>query len=464
MSAMLTDEALGTLRATITGEVIVPDDPRYDEARRIWNAMIDLAPAVIVRVGESADVAPAIAFARAHGLELAIRGGGHNVAGKGTVDGGLVLDLGTLRSVVVDPGSRTVRVEGGATLADVDAATIEEGLAVPIGVVSGTGIAGLTLGGGVGWLTRPHGLAADNLLAATLVTADGRTVVASSEDDPELLWALRGGGGNFGVVTEFTFRAHALGPEVLCANLLYGPDRWRDAWQALARWLPGLPDAMTTITTTLTPPPVADLGSEPLLIVGCAWASDDLATGLACLDELRAACPPDDEVIGPTPWREWQSAFDPVFPKGVRAYWRNVALERLDDEVVDVLVRRGAEQTWIGTAFDVHHMGGAFGRLGIRDSPFPSRSAPFWVNVYGFWTDAVDDPARVAFVRGMADDLERFSTGGHYVNFQGREEDGHRVLDPVATFGPEGHARLVAVKRRLDPDNVFHINQNIRPG
>lgn len=463
MAGTLTDEALAALRSTISGDVVIPTDASYEEARPVWNAMIDAHPSVLVRVSDGADIALAIAFARANGLELAIRGGGHNVAGKGTVHAGLVLDLGALRAVAVDQQSRTVRVQGGATLADVDAATAGHGLAVPIGVVSGTGIAGLTLGGGVGWLTRPHGLAADNLLAATLITADGRTVVASAEEDPELLWALRGGGGNFGVVTEFTFQAHPLGPEVLCANFLYGPDRWRQVWHAVAQWAPRLPEAMTTITTTLTPPPVAELGEDPLLIVGCAWASDDVATGQALLDELRAACPPDDEVVGPTQWLEWQSAFDPVFPKGVRAYWRNVALERLDDDVIDVLVRRGAEQTWTGTAFDVHHMGGAFGRVGVQNSPFPSRSAQYWINVYGFWTDDDDDTSLVAFVRGMADDLEPFSTGGHYVNFQGREDDGHRLLDPEATFGPEAYARLVAVKRRLDPENVFHINQNIPP-
>lgn len=463
MAGTFTEGALAALRSRISGDVVIPTDPSYEEARPVWNAMIDAHPAVIVRVNDGADIALAIAFARANGLELAIRGAGHNVAGKGTAHAGLVLDLAAMRAVAVDPQSRTVRVQGGATLADVDAATAEHGLAVPLGVVSGTGIGGLTLGGGVGWLTRSHGLAADNLVAATLVTADGATVVASAEEDPELLWALRGGGGNFGVVTGFTFRAHPLGPSVLCANYLYGPDRWTEVWHAIAQWLPGLPDAMTTITTTLTPPPVAEMGAEPLLIVGCAWASDDVATGQGLLDELRAACPPDDEVVGPTQWLEWQSAFDPVFPKGVRAYWRNVALERLDDDVIDVLVRRGTEQTWTGTAFDVHHMGGAFSRVGVQDSPFPSRSAPFWINVYGFWADAHDDTSRVAFVRGMADDLEPFSTGGHYVNFQGREDDGHRLLDPEATFGPEAYARLVAVKRRLDPENVFHINQNIAP-
>ena len=236
MVTRLSDEALAALRDTISGDVLLPGDPSYDEARAVWNAMIDARPAVVVRVGDVGDIAPAIAFARTNGLELAVRGGGHNVAGKGTAHEGLVLDLAALRGVAVDPQSRTVRVQGGATLADVDAATTGHGLVVPVGVVSGTGIAGLTLGGGVGWLTRAHGLAADNLLSATLITADGRTVIAGAEEDPDLLWALRGGGGNFGVVTEFTFRAHPLGPDVLCANFLYGLERWAEAWHALAQW------------------------------------------------------------------------------------------------------------------------------------------------------------------------------------------------------------------------------------
>lgn len=460
LSADLVDE----LSRAVIGTVITAAHPRYDEARAVWNAMVDARPAVVVRVADEGDVAPVIAFARAHGLALAVRGGGHNVAGRGTVDGGLVVDLGDLRAVVVDHDTMTVRVQGGATLSDMDAATTAHGLVVPVGVISATGVGGLTLGGGVGWLTRMHGLTADNLVGARVVTADGHTVIASEEEDPDLLWALRGGGGNFGVVTEFTFRAHRLGPDVLTGNLVYGADRWPQAWRALAAWTADLPDEMTTVTSTLTPPPMLEMGDQPLLLVGCAWASEDVAAGEAHLERLRVLAPPDDEVVAVSPWAQWQSSVDAVFPKGVRAYWRNASLDRLDDDVIDVLVRRGREQTWVGTAYDVHHMGGAFGRFGVDHSPFPGRSAQFWVNVYGFWEDPADDAERVAFVRGMAADLEPFATGGHYVNFQGAEELGHRVLDPATVFGPAAHARLVDVKRRFDPDNVFRSNLNIRPG
>jgi FAD/FMN-containing dehydrogenase len=460
----LPESSLADLRGTVRGEVLLPGDPGYEPARPVWNAMIAAAPAAIVRAADVADVAPTVALAHATGRPLAIRGGGHNVAGKGTVDGGIVLDMGALRAVEVDPQARTVRVQAGATLADVDAATTPHGLAVPIGVVSATGIAGLTLGGGVGWLTRKHGLTADNLLAACLVTADGREVTADGNGNADLLWALRGGGGNFGVVTEFTFQAHPLGPDVLAANLIYTAARWREAWRALEEWTRDLPDELTVITTTLTPPPVLEAGDEPLLIVGAAWASPDTAAGEALIDRMRTACPPDEEEVGPVPWVQWQTAFDAAFPKGVRAYWRNTSFDRLDDAVIDVLVRRGEEQTWVGTAFDVHLMGGAFARLGQATSPFPNRGARFWLNTYGFWSDPQDDDARVAFVRSMSREMEPFATGGQYVNFMGQEVDGHRLLDPSVVFGPQAHERLVAVKRRFDPDNVFRVNHNISPG
>jgi FAD/FMN-containing dehydrogenase len=464
MTATWTTSERDDLSQRVAGRVIDEAAAEYDAARAIWNAMIDRRPAALVRAASPADIAPTIAFARQHGMALAIRGGGHNVAGNGTVDGGIVLDLGDLTEVTVDPDARTVRVQAGATLKHIDAATQPHGLAVPIGVVSGTGVAGLTLGGGVGWLTRKHGLTADALIGAEVVTADGETLTVSETEHPDLLWALKGGGGNFGVVTSFSYRAYPLGPQVFCGNFVYGVPNWRQAWQALAAWTQDLPDEMTAITTTVTPPPMMEMGDEPLLIIGFAWASQDRDKGEALVQSLREAAPPDAEEVGDIDWLEWQSAFDVIVPKGVRAYWRNASFDRLDDDVIDVLIRRGEEQTWVGTAFDVHHMGGFYGRVPEDGTPFPNRSAEFWINMYGFWTDPADDSDRVAFVRGFSADMEPFASGGHYVNFQGAERDGHRVLDPRATFGPEKYARLVEVKRRYDPDNVFRINHNIPPG
>ncbi|WP_222263875.1 FAD-binding oxidoreductase [Modestobacter marinus] len=440
-----------------------PQDPGYDEARAVWNAMIDCRPWGVVRAADVGDVATTITFARDHGLDLAVRGGGHNVAGKGTVDDGLVLDLADLHAVSVDAAASTVRVEAGASLTHVDAATEPHGLVVPAGVVSTTGIAGLTLGGGVGWLTRRYGLTADNLVSVELVTADGGQLTASETEHPDLFWALHGGGGNFGVVTAFTFRAYSHGPQLFAGNFVYRQDRWRQAWTALELWTRDLPDEMTTITTSLTPPPAAEMGDEPLLLLGFAWASADRAAGEAQVRRLRELAPPDAEEVGDTRWVEWQAAYDFLLPKGVRAYWRNTSFDRLDDAVIDVLLRRGAEQTWTGTAFDVHHLGGAFGRVPEEATPFPNRAARFWLNMYGFWSDVADDASRIAFVRGMSADMEPFSTGGQYINWQGAEPTGHRGLDPRAVFGPTKHQRLVDVKRRYDPENVFHVNQNIAP-
>ena len=451
------------LRRRVSGRVVVAEDGDFDTARSLWNALVDRRPEVIVRAGHVDDVSPTIAFARDRGLDLAIRGGGHNVAGNGSVDGGVVLDLGDLNDVVVDPDAATVRVQAGATLAHVDAVTAPHGLAVPIGVVSGTGVAGLTLGGGVGWLTRPYGLAADNLLSVDLVVADGEHLTADDTHHSDLFWALKGGGGNFGVVTSFTFRSYPLGPQVLAGNFLYGVDRWQEAWSAVREWTQDLPDEMTAITTTLSPPPLLQAGEDPLLVVGFAWASPDRAAGEALVEQLRRLAPPDEEEVGDVDWREWQSAMDGLFPKGVRAYWRNTSFSELSDDVIDVLVRRGAEQRWVGTAFDVHHMGGAFGRVPQDATPFPNRSAGYWINIYGFWTDPADDETRIAFVRDMSEDLAPHATAGQYINFQGQEIAGHRHLDPRTVFGDEAFRRLVEVKRRYDPQNVFHINTNIPP-
>jgi len=454
--------AIDRLRAVVTGRVLTAQDADYDDARRVWNGMIDKRPEVIVQAARPSDVAPAVALARETRLPLAIRGGGHNVAGNGTVDGGVLLDMGRLNAVEVDPAARLVRVSAGATLADVDRATAPFGLAVPIGVVSGTGIAGLTLGGGVGWLTRRHGLTIDNLVAADVVLATGEHVRASEEDHPDLFWGLRGGGGNFGVVTSFVFRAHALDPSAFAGTLVYGRPRWGEALRAWSAWAADVPDEITTLITFMVPPPDWELGDRVLMFLGFAWAGPDRAEGEAVIGRLQAACLPDVAVTDATRWTTFQSAFDAAMPKGVRAYWRNAWFKALDEPLIDAIAAGCGEQARFGTAADLHHMGGAFGRVPEGATAFPDRSAGFWLNIYGFWPDAADDEARIAWVKGFSDAIRPHAMGVQYVNFLGHD-DGPAHGKALAVYGREKLARLVSLKRRYDPENVFRINHNISP-
>ena len=448
------------LRADMAGTV-AEGDPAYEDARRVWNGMIDRRPVAVVRAREVSDVARVIAVARASGLPLAVRAGGHNVAGNGTVDRGIVLDLGALRSVEVDAAARTVRVDAGATLADLDAATQAHGLVVPSGVISATGVAGLTLGGGVGWLTRPYGLTIDNLLAADVVTASGETVHASQNENADLFWGLRGGGGNFGVVTSFTFRAHPLGPDVFAGNLVYGRERWPDALRAYAAWTARLPDALNSIVSFMVPPPEWEMGDDVLMLVGFIWAGDESAEAKGLVDELAAAAVPDADVREPTTWIAWQSAADSLFPKGVRAWWKNAALDELDDGAIETIAEHAGRLTGPGTAADIHHFGGAFARVPEDATAFPNRSAQYWLNVYGFWTDPAQDAARIAWVRGFHAAMEPHAAPGEYVNFLGRDERGDARARALAAYGPGTLDRLTALKRRYDPTNLFRLNHNI---
>jgi FAD/FMN-containing dehydrogenase len=442
--------------------LVGPEDPGYEDARQVYNAMIDRRPGVVARPSGAAEVAQVVDFAREHELLLAVRGGGHNGAGLGTCDGGVVLDLTMLRGIEVDPVARTVRVGGGCTWGEVDHATNEHGLATPSGIISTTGVGGLTLGGGLGHLTRRCGLAIDNLLEAEVVLATGERVTASETEHPDLFWGLRGGGGNFGIVTAFTFRAHPLDPDAFAGSLVYERERWGEALRAYLAWTAGLPDELTTLITFLVPPPDWELGDRPLMFLGFAWAGADRAAGRAQIDRLIAACPPDVPLLDPTRWLTFQTAFDGAMPKGVRAYWRNAWFDRFDDAAIDAIVEHCGRQAWVGTAADLHHMGGAFGRVPEDATAFPSRAAAFWLNIYGFWADPADDAARTAWVKGVSDGIRPLAMAGQYVNFLGRDEGDPRAK-ALAVYGPAKYERLVAVKRRYDPDNLFRINHNIPP-
>ena len=454
---------VAALRDHLAGEVILPEDAGYEEARAIWNAMHDRRPAVIVRPRSTADAVTALAHARARGLEVAVRGGGHSVAGYGTVEGGLLIDHALRRGVAVDAERRTVRAEPGATLADVDAATQEHGLAVPIGVISATGVAGLTLGGGVGWLTRPYGLTADNLLAAELVTADGTVVRTSPSDEPELFWGLRGGGGNFGVVTAFEFQAYPLGPAIHGGNLIYHRPTWTDALRAFRDWTTNLPDSLTAIATFMVPPPSWEIGDETVLLIGFAWAGTDGDEMLRQVAPLRSAVAADVEVMEPTTWVAWQSAADELFPKGVRAYWKNAALDALADGAIDAITAAADAMAPRKVGIDIHHMGGAFGRVPEDATPFPNRAATYWINCYGVWDSAAGDEAGRDWARAAHAALRPYASVGEYVNFLGSVPGESDVATAALTsYGEAKLARLRALKRRWDPDNVFRLNHNIQ--
>ncbi|MFF0903118.1 UNVERIFIED_CONTAM: FAD-binding oxidoreductase [Kocuria sp. CPCC 205316] len=458
-----TDRALRDLAGHLTGVLIGPQDPDYDDARRVWNGMVDVRPRALARAGSVADVDLVLATARRTGLPLAVRGGGHNIAGHSTVADGLVLDLGGLTGVVVDPAARLVTAQPGATLAHVDRATAPHGLAVPLGVVGGTGVAGLTLGGGIGWLTRTHGLTVDNLVSAEVVTAAGEHLHVDGTEQPELFWGLRGGGGNFGVVTSFRYRAHPLASPVLVGGLVYRRPRWEHALAAFEVWARELPDEMNTIVSFVVLPPEYGLGPEVLMTVGFAWASPRHGAGLELVDRLRAAAPPDLETVGPVPWTVWQTAKDPVFPTGSRGYWKNVAFSRLDEVVVSALVAAASEITWVGSGINLHCLRGAFGRVPEDATAWPSRSARFWLNIFGFWRDPADDARLTAYARTVHAALEPFAEPGQYVNFLGAETGVDPVVAARQAYGRAKHERLVELKNRFDPENMFRGNHNIVP-
>jgi FAD/FMN-containing dehydrogenase len=452
------------LASALRGVVILPTDEEYGAARRVWNAMHDRRPEAVVRALGASDVVLAVRFAAAHDLPIAVRGGGHSVAGYGTVDDGLVIDLGLMQGVRVDPQRRTVRVEPGVTLAGLDRETQLHGLAVPVGVISKTGVAGLTLGGGVGWLTRRYGLSLDNLVSADLVTADGRLVHASDEWEPELFWGLRGGGGNFGIVTSFEFRAYSHGPDVLAGNFIYARPKWPTALRAFAAWAADLPDELTSIVTFLTPPAAWGLGDETLMLLGFVWAGPDREAGLQTLEPLRAALTPDVVILEPTTWVAWQSAADEIFPHGVRAYWKNVSLAELGDQTIDAIVEAASTLPARRTGLDVHLMGGAVSRVPDDATAFPNRSARYWINLYATWDLAADDEAGRGWARRSYEALRPSASSGEYVNFLGSSPgDADAATAALTAYGPAKLARLRALKRQWDPGNRFRLNHNVEP-
>lgn len=436
--------------AGLAGRAIGPGDADYDTARRIWNAAIDRRPGLVVRCRDTTDVIRAICFARAHDVPTAIRGGGHNVAGRALCDDGLVIDLSDMHAVLVDPESRLVRAQGGATLADVAREAHLHGLAVPAGVVSATGIAGLTLGGGVGYLARKHGLTCDNVASFDLVTAEGGVVTTSADSHPDLFWALRGGGGNFGVVTGFTFRAHAVST-VLGGLIAFPRERAADLFRFYRDFIAAAPEELVVYCALVTTPD----GMPATLAVVC-WCGEDLAAGEQAIAPLRTFAPPLMDTVAPLSYPEMQALLDMAFPEGTHNFWKATFVPKLDDALIDTLVEHGDGMRSPLSALLVEFYGGAPGRVGTADSAFAQRAAEYNIGFTAQWTDPGESAGHIAWARAAYDAVEPYARGSHLLNFQ--SEAGEDVTR--AAFG-RNYDRLVEVKRKYDPTNFFRLNQNI---
>ena len=457
----IADAEVEALRRGLAGALLAPGEPGYEEARTIWNAMADRRPALVARAEGAADVARAVAFARDHDLLVAVRSGGHQIAGHAVADGALMIDLSPMRAVEVDPGARTARVEAGATLAEVDAATQAHGLAVPLGINSTTGIAGLTLGGGFGWTSRKFGMTIDNLRAAELVTADGATRRASATENPDLFWAIRGGGGNFGVVTAFEFDLQPVGPQVLAGLVVHPFAEARALLPAFARIAKAAPDELTVWAVMRKAPPLPFLpeewhGREILIFAACYVGP--MAEGEAALAELRALGRPIADVIGPTPFADWQAAFDPLLTPGARNYWKSNDFIEIPEGLIDRLV--GAVDTLPDPQCEVFiaTLGGAMARVAPDATAFPQRAAHFTMNVHTRWEDPGKDAACIAWARALSEAVAPLAAGSVYINFVPEDE-----TDRLAGAYGGNLARLRAIKARYDPENRFRLNHNIRP-
>ncbi|WP_224270235.1 FAD-binding oxidoreductase [Haloprofundus salinisoli] len=449
-----------TLQRGVHGEVLRPGDEGYDEARSVWNAMIDRKPAVVVRPSGAADVITAVGFARDRDLDLAVKGGGHSVAGSAVCDDGLVIDLSSMSSIRVDPASRTARVGPGATMADLDHETQALGLATPGGVISTTGVAGVTLGGGMGWLSRKYGLSVDNLRSVDLVTADGESVRASEEENPELFWAVRGGSGNFGVVTSFEFDLHEVGPEVLFGPMVYLYEDAPDVLAHYERFALDAPRECSVWLNSVTAPPLPFLPVDvhgTTVVILLVFYAGDLKAGEAALEPLREYGDPIVDAVAPMPYAEAQCSFDDLYAAGARNYWKAANFTGLTEHTIDVMLEYAERFPTPQSEILVHQVGGAVNDVASDATAYPHRDAEFVVNVAARWEDPSRDDECVAWVRACHGALAEGATGGTYVNFEGDREGRERNA-----YGGN-YDRLVEVKTEYDPENVFRSTQNVKP-
>lgn len=460
-SVAVAEEDMAALSGGLRGEICVAGDNGYDEARTIWNAMVDKRPGMIVRCAGAADVALAVRFAGERKLLVAVRGGGHNIAGNAVCDGGLMIDLSPMRSVRVDPKARTVRAEPGATLGDVDKESQAHALVVPTGINTTTGIAGLTLGGGFGWTTRKYGMTIDSLLSVDIVTADGAMRHASATENPDLFWAVRGGGGNFGIVTSFEFQAHPLGPEVLSGLIVHPLGEAPALLKEYRRIADEAPDELTCWVVMRKAPPLPFLPEEwhgkEVLVFALCWCGD-MAEGEKAVAELRSLGSPIADVVSPHPFTGWQGAFDPLLAPGARNYWKSHDFTELSDSAVtDILGGVGSLPSPECEVF-IAHVGGQMSRIPADATAYPVRSSHFIMNVHTRWREASEDAACIKWARDLFDATAKHASGSVYINFM-PDDEGGRVAEAYGA----NHARLAQVKGKYDPGNLFRLNQNILP-
>jgi FAD/FMN-containing dehydrogenase len=443
------------------GEVLLPSDDVYESARKIWNAMIDKHPAIIARCATTSDVVRAVNFARDNGLLLAVRGGGHHIAGNALCNDGVVIDLSKMKAASVDPAAHRVTIEGGATLADLDAATQAYGLATPVGINSTTGVAGLTLGGGFGWLSRKYGMTVDNLESAEVVTATGEVVRATASEHPDLFWALRGGSGNFGVVTRFEFRLHPVGPDVLSGLIVYSISEAKSVLQQYREFMAKAPEELSVWTVLRQAPPLPFLPEEvhgtPVIVLALLYAGDP-RQGEPLIEPLRKFGTPVGEHVGVQPYTTWQQAFDPLLTPGARNYWKSHNFSTLKDGLFDTVIDYIDKLPSPQCEIFFGALGGATTRPTPESTAYAHRDAQFVMNVHGRWEDPTDDKRCIAWARDFFNASAPFASGGVYVNFLTADE-GDRVR---TAYGPN-YDRLAQVKRKYDPDNLFRMNQNIKP-
>jgi len=458
----LGDATIGELEQGLHGQLIRPGDADYDAARAVWNGAHDRRPALIVRCAGVADVMRAVDFARSESLPVAVRGGGHSLPGFSTCDDGVVVDLSAMTAVRVDPARRTAVAEGGCTWADFDHETQAFGLAVTGGLVSTTGVAGFTLGGGIGWLMRKLGLTCDNLIAADVVTADGQLVHASQDEHPDLLWALRGGGGNFGIATALEYRLHPVGPMLLAGPIFFAGDRAEEVLRFYRDWVRELPDEVTTLVNLTTAPPAPFLPEavhgKPIVAVIAVHAGDP-EQGHALVQPLKDLGDPVVDLLGVMPYTMMQGLLDPLWARGAHNYMRSAFVDELSDDAIAATVERHRLVPSPQSEIHFHHFGGAVARVGDDQSPFGGRAAQYVLNVIARTADAEGFEATVAWARGTAEALAPVSRAGAYVNFMGDPGD-DRLR---ASYGDATYERLVELKRRYDPTNLFRLNQNIAP-